>query len=146
MILFIVFPFLGFYLGMQYQQKVIVTTSVQSEVKKTAIPVPTISNSANLDNGVKNESDKEQIQRVSTAYLHRFQVATQTDLSSFTSNEPTEINGKFAIQYYCGQGDCSQLWLKKIGGSWIVLGQGIDIGPSIDSYYKDYGWPLGFTK
>jgi hypothetical protein len=41
MILFIALPFLGFYLGMQYQQKVTITTPVVSEVQKTAIPTPT---------------------------------------------------------------------------------------------------------
>jgi hypothetical protein len=41
MSLFIILPFLGFYLGMQYQQKLTVTTPVVSEVQKTVIPTPT---------------------------------------------------------------------------------------------------------
>jgi hypothetical protein len=39
--LFIILPFLGFYLGMQYQQKITVAPPVVSEVQKTAIPTPT---------------------------------------------------------------------------------------------------------
>lgn len=38
MFLFILLPFIGFYLGMQYQQKVTVTTPVVSEVQKNVIP------------------------------------------------------------------------------------------------------------
>jgi len=38
--LFIILPFLGFYLGMQYQQKLTVSTPVVSEVQKTTIPTP----------------------------------------------------------------------------------------------------------
>jgi len=41
MFLFILLPFLGFYLGMQYQQKITVATPVISEVQKTATPTPT---------------------------------------------------------------------------------------------------------
>jgi hypothetical protein len=48
MFLFILLPFLGFYLGMQYQQKVTVAPIV-SEVQKTAIPAP-IPTSINLSN------------------------------------------------------------------------------------------------
>jgi hypothetical protein len=40
MILFITLPFLGFYLGMQYQQKITITTPVVSEAQKT--PAPTV--------------------------------------------------------------------------------------------------------
>ncbi|HUD09865.1 MAG TPA: hypothetical protein VMR77_03650 [Patescibacteria group bacterium] len=39
--LFIILPFLGFYLGMQYQQKVTVATPVVSEVQKPPTPTPT---------------------------------------------------------------------------------------------------------
>jgi len=39
MILFIAFPFIGFYLGIKYQQQISVTTSVVSEVQRTVIPI-----------------------------------------------------------------------------------------------------------
>jgi hypothetical protein len=40
--LFIILPFVGFYLGMQYQQKITVSAPVVSEVQKTATPTPTL--------------------------------------------------------------------------------------------------------
>src|ERR1035437_3647823 len=40
--LFIVLPFLGFYLGMQYQQKITVRTPVVSEVQTSPSPTPSI--------------------------------------------------------------------------------------------------------
>jgi hypothetical protein len=42
MILFIALPFLGFYLGIQYQQKITVATPVVSEVQKIPTPTPTV--------------------------------------------------------------------------------------------------------
>jgi hypothetical protein len=42
MFLFIVLPFVGFYLGMKYQEKVTVTTPTIPQVQKSAIPTSTI--------------------------------------------------------------------------------------------------------
>jgi hypothetical protein len=39
-VLFIVLPFVGFYLGMKYQQKVTLTAPVVSDVQKNTIPTP----------------------------------------------------------------------------------------------------------
>jgi len=57
MILFITLPFLGFYLGMQYQQELTVNPPVILEVQKTVTPIPTtIPNptSCNTDNDCQN--------------------------------------------------------------------------------------------
>jgi hypothetical protein len=58
MILFIALPFLGFYLGMQYQQKITVSTPVVLEVQKlptpTAAPPPaTCNTNSDCRNGAK---------------------------------------------------------------------------------------------
>jgi hypothetical protein len=45
--LFIILPFLGFYLGMQYQQKVTVVTPIALEVQKIPTPTPTLIDTTN---------------------------------------------------------------------------------------------------
>ena len=42
MIVFIILPFLGFYLGMQYQQKITVSVPEALEVQKNITPMPTL--------------------------------------------------------------------------------------------------------
>jgi len=42
MVLFIVLPFVGFYLGMKYQEKVTIMSQVVSEFQKITIPSPTV--------------------------------------------------------------------------------------------------------
>jgi biotin carboxyl carrier protein len=59
MILFITLPFLGFYLGMQYQQQTTVNTPVVSEIQKTPTPTPTLTaipppTSCNTDSDCQN--------------------------------------------------------------------------------------------
>jgi uncharacterized protein HemX len=94
-----------------------------------------------------SETDEQKIQRTATAYLHRFAKASQTDMPSFTTKEKTIVNSGFAIQYYCGPGECSQMWLKKVGATWIVLNSGIELdNETIKTLNSDYGWPLGFKS
>ncbi len=45
--LFIILPFLGFYLGMHYQQKITTVTPVISEVQKIPTPTPTLIDTTN---------------------------------------------------------------------------------------------------
>ncbi len=93
------------------------------------------------------ETDQAHVQRVATAYRHTSKKAEQTDKPSFTATEKTVINGNFAIQYYYGPGECSQIWLKKVGNTWTVLGVGLSLaGSDLQKYINDYGWPAGFTQ
>jgi hypothetical protein len=73
MFLFILLPFVGFYLGMQYQQKVTVSTPIVSEVQKT--PTPTII-----------PSNTMQTIQATSLDVPMFQAATWEELASNSSN------------------------------------------------------------
>ncbi len=93
------------------------------------------------------ETDQAHVQRVATAYIHRFKAVSQTDKPSFTANEKTVVNGNFAIQYFCGPGECSQTWLKKVGNTWTPLGNGLGLDvDTLKLHVNDYGWPPNFTQ
>lgn len=95
----------------------------------------------------KTETDKEQIQRVATAWINRFKSGTPSDKPNFKPEAKTVINGNFAIQYHCGGYECSQIWLKKVGNTWSILGTGMGLdGEELTTYVNDYGWPASFKQ
>lgn len=118
------------------------TNTAVDQLNSTKLPASNSSKSVEPSDAVKL-----QIQTVATAYLHRISRSTDTDTPNFKASEKTltSEDGKFAIQYYCGVGECSQVWLKKVGNTWVPLGEGIEIyGTTLLQFNKDYDWPLNF--
>jgi hypothetical protein len=59
MILFIALPFIGFYLGMKYQQQIMINPPVVSEVQKNIIPTPTSASSKNIDGTIACKTNRD---------------------------------------------------------------------------------------